>query len=146
MSELRIRGEETTIRIVVDRVIQRTITAIENFTWTPNVDILQKGYLGETGDRLDEIYKSTSFDVGFDPESNEGLILIDTIVTRAQRRVANPPVINITFAAAFPNGQAPTVTILDAKFKDPGLSAGGRDSYVGIKLSGMSQRYKLAGV
>jgi hypothetical protein len=51
VNELRIRGQEVQIRLTKDSQLMRTITAIENLTFTVKMDILRKGYTGETTDR-----------------------------------------------------------------------------------------------
>lgn len=144
---LRIRGQESQVRLTRNGVLERTMTAIESFDWIVNVDILQKGYLGETGDRLDEIYKSTSYTLKFDPESSDAFTLIQLVRDRAQRRTAQANAhINLVFVANFPNGQRPKITLPDVKIKDPGMGFTNRDAYVGATLSGMCESFILSGV
>lgn len=146
MSEQRIRGEEIQVRVVAAGQIQRTFTAIENFTWTVNTEVIRKGYLGETSDRADEIYKGQSVEFTFDPESPDALTFIQLIADRASRRVASSQKINISFVAAFPSGKRPRVTVNDLKFRDPGWNAANRDSYVGQRMSGQTgERPNISG-
>jgi hypothetical protein len=144
MSEQRIRGQEIQIRVVAAGKLERTFTAFENFTWTCNTEIIRKGYLGETSDRADEIYKGQTVEFSFDPESTDALAFIQLIVDRAARRTAlSDSQINVSFVAAFPSGKRPKVTITDVKFRDPGWNMANRDSYIGQKMSGQASSRPL---
>lgn len=144
---LRIRGQETQVRITLNNQILRTITAVESLTITANVSLLEKDYLGETTTRLDEIFKGASFEMSFDPESTDFLKLVQAIVDRASRRTAQSNVhINIVATFTFPNGQRPRVTIGDCKFNDIPVTSGGRDQYTNVKLSGKVEKLLFAGV
>ncbi len=148
MSEsLRIRGQETQIRITQGGQLQRTLTAIENATFTVMMDILRKGYLGETTDRRDDIYKGCKFEFSFDPESKDPFVMVGTLRDRAQRRTAQAQSqINAVFIANFPNGQRPRITIPDLKFQDPSLAFANRDSYVGFRFVCEAEDFILSGV
>jgi|SRR5215831_7456233 len=144
---LRVRGQEVQIKITQAGKLQRTLSAIESATFTVMIDILRKGYLGETTDRRDDIYKGCKFEFSFDPESNESLILVATLRDRAQRRTAQAAAqVNAVFIANFPNGQRPRITIPDLKFQDPTLSFANRDSYVGFRFQTEAEDFILSGV
>lgn len=144
---LRIRGQEVQIRITLGGRLQRTITAIENATWTVMMDILRKGYLGETTDRRDDMYKGTKFEFSFDPESKDPFILVRTLRDRAQRRTSQASAqVNATFTCNFPNGERPKVTIPDLKFQDPTLGFANRDSYAGFRFQTEAEDFILSGV
>jgi len=144
---LRIRGQEVQVRISQGGALLRSITAIENLTFTLQVDVLKKGYLGETTERRDDIYKGVALEFSFDPESSDGVALLNAIRDRASRRVAQSSVrINVTFVLNFPNGQRVRVTIADMRFQNPSIRVQGRDSYVSQQMSGESEDYKTVGV
>lgn len=134
------------LRTTLGGVIQRTFTAIENFTWTVFSEILQKGYAGETADRYDTIYKGTGFDFNLDPEDAAIMDLIQAIADRGARRgAAAANQLNITFVANFPNGQRPRVIIPDISIADPSLGFANRDAYVGVKLNGKGSKFQISG-
>jgi hypothetical protein len=144
---LRLRGQEIQVRVTKNGVLQRTMTAVESLTWTPKVDILRKGYLGETTDRRDDIYKGSAIEMTIDPESQDAFTLIQLIRDRASRRTAQSDAhINIVFTANFPNGQRPRVTLPDVKFQDPSITVQSRDAYVGMRLSGECEDFVLSGI
>jgi len=143
--EQRLKGQDTQLRITSAGVLLRTITAVSSMTLTVKSDILSKGYLGEGSERKDEIYKGVGFDLEFDPESNEGIILLGVIRDRASKRTnAANFKIGVACVLNFPNGQRPRVTIGDLKFSNPSLTIAGRDSYVGEKLTGEAEDFKLS--
>lgn len=146
-AELRIRGSETSLRITVGGKIQRTFTAFENFLWTVFSEILQKGYLGETTDRYDTIFKGTGFDFNFDPESADAFLLMQTIADQGARRGSQAGnQINVAFTANFPDGRRPRVVIPDLKIADPSIGASQRDAFVSQKLTGKASSFKIAGL
>ena len=143
--EQRLKGQDTQVRIISANKLLRTITAVSNLTLTVKTDIISKGYLGEGSERKDEIYKGIGFDMEFDPESNEGIILLGAIRDRASKRTAAAAIkIGVACVLNFPNGQRPRVTIGDLKFSNPSLTLAGRDSYAGEKLSGEAEDFKLS--
>lgn len=144
---LRVRGQEVQVRISLNNQILRTITAVENFTVTANISLLEKDYLGDTTTRLDEIFKGASFELSFDPESTDFLKLTKAVMDRASRRTAQSAVhINIVATFNFPNGQRPRVTLPDCKFNDIPIAAPARDQYGNVKLTGKVESVLLAGV
>lgn len=145
---LRARGQEVQLRVTLNGQIQRTFTAIENLTITPNIEMLQKGYLGDTSDRLDEIFKGCSVEWSMDPEGAEMFQLIDTIIDRASRRTAQSAVhVNVAALFNFPNGKRIRWTLADVKFGDIPVGVPGRDQFVNGKFSGKCEgKPQLSGV
>ncbi len=144
---LRIRGQEILVRIIQSSQVLRTITAIKSLSWTPKFDILREGYLGETVDRRDDIYRGSAVELTLHPEGQDVLVLIGAIRDRAARRTAQSAVrISITFTASFPNGDRPRVTIPDVKFSDIPFNMSARDQYVDVRLSGEAEDFQLAGL
>lgn len=147
MADLRLRGDGMQLRVTAGGVIQRTWTAIENFTWTVFSEILQKGYAGETSDRYDTIYKGTGFDFNLDPEDASAFNLMQLIADRGARRgAAASQQLNIAFVANFPNGQRPRVIIPDISIADPSMGFANRDAYVGQKLNGKASKFQITGL
>jgi hypothetical protein len=147
MSELRLRGDDIQVRLTQGGAIIQTLAAIESLTWTVDSEIIQKGYLGEGSDRVDEIYKTTSVDVGVDQEGSEGIFLMQSIATRSTRRTAQASTqVNISFVANYPNGSRPRVTIIDVKFQGPSMGVANRDAYGMLRLNGKARKFQISGV
>lgn len=147
MSELRVRGAESQIRITLGGELQSTFTAIENFTWTVFSEILQKGYAGETADRYDTIYRGTGAEWSMDPESEDSWKLMQAIADAGARRQAQASVqINVFFVANLPNGKRPRVILPDIKIADPSIGFGSREAYLAQKLNGKTSKFKISGI
>jgi hypothetical protein len=138
MAENRLKGQDVQIRLNLGRNILRTITAVDSFTFTYQFAILSKGYLGETTMRKDDIFNGIAGNLRFDQESQDALVLLDTIKRRAQRLPdvpVNETVINAAVTLSFPNGQRPRVAIRGLAFGDSSVEVSSRDAYVGTPLS-----------
>jgi len=139
--ELRVKGQEMQIRLTKGGELLRTITAIESLTLTLKVDIIRKGYQGETIDRRDDIYRGVGVEIAIDAESPDVIDLLTAIRDRAARRTANANVqINLTFSINFLQKRA-RITVPDLMFQDPSLTSSGRDAYISLRLSGEGQDF-----
>lgn len=135
MAENRLKGQDVQVRFNLGRDILRTITAIESMNFNYQFAVISKGYLGETTMRKDDIFNGISGDFKFDQESQDALLLLDTIKRRAQRLIdPNENQINGAVTLSFPNGQRPRVAIRDMKFGESAVAVASRDAYVGIAL------------
>lgn len=131
MAELRIRGQEVSIRITRGNTPQASITAIKDFTIQLDLAQLDEGYLGETTNRKDDIFNGVSGSFTVHPEGQDILLLNDFIKRRAQRDPSTiNQKVNCTARLTFPNGDTPRVLISDMKFGPIPLTVSGRDAYV----------------
>ncbi len=132
----RIKGQEITVLITRGGQLEDTITEILNF----NVEIVSEtkvqGYLGEKGNRTDDIFNHIKFDMEINPASQDWFTLAKAIQDR-QKRVTPDVVINITAVLQFPNGDAPSVALNDCKFESLPHNIGSRSDYLKTKLSGV---------
>lgn len=139
--ELRVKGQEMQIRLTKGGELLRTITAIESLTLTLKVDIIRKGYQGETIDRRDDIYRGVGVEIAVDAESPDVIDLLTSIRDRAARRTAAANVqINLTFSINFRQKRS-RITVPDLMFQDPSLTSSGRDAYISLRLSGEGQDF-----
>src|SRR6185295_7931744 len=99
-------------------VPQATITDIRSFEVAAQLEILREGYLGETTDRRDEIYRGVRGRMEIHFENGDVFNLMRGVVDRARRRnqTAIDEVINIKATLNFPGGGRPIVLIRDAFF------------------------------
>ncbi len=145
---LRIKGQETQIRLIRAGRLERTLTAIKSAVWTPKFDILREAYLGETTDRLDDIYRGSGLELTFHPESPDLITLVTLIRERSSRRTPQANAhINCVFSFAFPETNLrPRVTLPDLKFSSIPINIGGRESYIDVRLSAECEDFIPAGV
>lgn len=136
MAELRLRGQEVTLRIARGNVPEVTLTAIKDFTVQFDFATIEEGYLGETTMRKDDIFNGLSGSMTIDAEGQEVLQFLDFVKQRAQRRlVLSESRVNVTARYTFPNGQTPRIVVRDLKFDAAPFAAPSRDGYVNVALS-----------
>lgn len=144
-NELRIRGEEVQIRVTRNGVLERTLTAIKSMTFTAKFAIIDRGYLGESTPRKDDIFQGVGIGLEFDQESSDAWDLIDFVKRRATRRGDQAKLkVNLSFVAIFPNGQRPRITTPDLKFNPMSINVGGREEYVGQTIAAECDDFKYS--
>lgn len=137
---LRLRGQETEIRISAGGVLQDTITKISNFEFTVNLEMTEEGFLGATTNEMDEIYNGCSFKFDLQLDSGDWFSLQDKIVSKARRIT---PDLQFTIASVlnFPSGETKAIIIPDAHFGGQPMSIGGRKEYVKVSCEGGASNY-----
>jgi len=141
VADQRIKGQEVEVLLVVNGKVQSTITDVRSFEVAAQLEILREGYLGETVDRRDEIYRGVRGRMELHYENKDIFDLIQTFVNRARRAEPGTKV-NIKATLNFPNGQRPRVLIQDAYFGEVPLSFGSRSDYGTMSLEFESSNFK----
>lgn len=131
----RIKSQECTIVIVRNGVVEAELTDIQDFNTSLLLELVQQGYLGETTDRFDEVFKGAKFDFSMHHHSQDHITFNKAIIARA-RRQAIGMVINVSAVFNFPNGDTPTWTWPDAYFGEIGVNLPGRTEYKKSKYQG----------
>ena len=139
----RIKGQEVALSITVDGALQTTIDTIQSAEMEFELDLLEEGYLGETSDRVDSIYKLMRVNLE-GHVSNRGYVeLADAIVQRAQRRAGAAIRIDVVGTFRFPDDTTMSILIPDVYFEAIPLSVGGRAEFVGFTLAGKARGYQF---
>lgn len=141
----RIKGQEIEVRLIVDGVLQTTLTDIRSFDVTPKLEKLEEQYLGETSMRYDEIFNGVDFSMDLHLEDSAAFKFMNAVLERARRRVPGTK-INIKARLNFANGQTPIVMLEDCFFEDIPLAFGGRSDYGQITISGSCQNFNVLGL
>jgi len=130
----RIRGESVEVRIIRAGNVEQSLTCVTSFDCEDMLEIIQQGYLGETSDRFDDVYKGSGGNISFDVHDPGWFTLRDLLIDRARRRI---PLfkINVLATYSFPDGATKRITHMDCAFGTPGLGHSDRSSYVKGKLS-----------
>jgi hypothetical protein len=121
------------VLLVADNVPQTTITDVRSFEVAFQLELLREGYLGETTDRRDEIFRGVRGRLELHFENQDVFNLFALIVARARRREPGA-VVNIKATLNFPNGDRPRVNIGNAFFGEIPIAFGGRSEYGTIGL------------
>jgi len=132
----RIKGQETSVLIVRGGVLEDTLTNVLNFNAIIQSEAKTQGYLGEKGNRTDDIFNQIKFDMELHLSSAAWFAFSKAIVER-QQRITPDVQFNITCVASFPNGETQAILLSDVKFGEQPLNIGSRNDYVKVKLDGM---------
>lgn len=138
----RIKGQETEVSVVRNGRVDRAITAIQSFEMTVQLETLDEGYLGETTNRKDEIYKGVSGTIELHLETADVFALELQVVDRARRRTPGVK-INIKTTLRYPNGDRVRVLIPDIFIGSPSLRAGSRQDYLSKRLEFVASDYQI---
>jgi hypothetical protein len=131
----RIKGQEVELLVVVNGVPYTSLTDILSFNVTPNFEIKEEEYLGETSKRFDEIFNGVSFDMELHFEDPGVLSFMQVVKDRAERRTPGTT-INVKATLNFPNGDRPRIILKDCYFGDMPIGFGGRSDYGTFKIDG----------
>lgn len=136
MAELRIKGQEMTVRLARGSIVEQSLTAIADLTVQLDLATLDQGYLGEKTNRKDDIFNGVSGSLTLHPEGQEAFEFADFLVRRAQRDPVTIGVeVNLTARYTFPNGDTPLVLVKDLKFAALPIASPSRDAYISMALS-----------
>jgi hypothetical protein len=141
VADQRIKGQEVEVLLIVNGQVQQTITDVRSFEVTPKFDKLEEGYLGETTDRYDEMFKGVRGAMELHFENQDIFNLVQSVLDRARRRTPGT-IVNIKATLRFPNGQRPRVIIQDAFFGDMPINFGSRADYGTLKLDFESSNFQ----
>ena len=142
MAEQRIKGKEVEVRIERGGEELTSITDVRSFEMAAQLEILSEGYLGETTDRKDEIYRGYRGSMELNFENGEILDLMRTVVDRARRREAGLQV-NIRATLNFPSGENKIILLMDCFFGEIPLSFGSRGDYGTVSLTFEGSDFRL---
>ena len=143
MSETRVFGRDTTLRLIQDGQLITEVTAIRSWTFDVNVKRVEEHYLGETAARQDEIFESVSGNIPFHVEGPSALKLQKAIADRATKRSNPQPQFDISLRIAFPSGVVARINVADIKFDPIPLNQSGRENYLEMTLNWKAPKYTL---
>lgn len=134
MSGTRIKGQETEIVFIENNVPLTTLADVKSFEVEIQLEILKEGYLGETTDRRDSVYRGFSGKMEAHFETRDVLSFATRLVDKARRRVPGARV-NCKTTLNLPDGDRVRVVLKDLEFGPIPLNVAGRTDYVSVSLS-----------
>lgn len=135
MSSQNVKGQEVSISLVRDDVPEDTLTNITDFEWTDALEIISKGYLGQTTEQKDMIYKGVKFSLKLHIFRQAYFDFRQGVINIARRVTPDSQVV-IAGVLNMPSGETPDFTIPDAQFGNLPHNIAGREAYVEIQLQG----------
>lgn len=133
MADQRIKGQEVELILVVNGAPQTDTTDVRSFEVALKTEMLEEGYLGETTNRYDEVFKGVRGRIELNFENQSIFAMFQSIVDRARRRVAGVQ-INAKATLNFPNGQRPLALINDIFFGEIPINFASRSDYGAVTL------------
>lgn len=144
MPGLRVRGEQSQVRLLVGGELEQTISAVKECTINLNFKVLTEAYLGETTVRKDDLYEGIAGTFTIHPETRDVFDLLVRLRDRAQRRQqAGEPTVSLVTRIQFESGQAPLIVVPDLHFGTVPINIGGRDQYIAIPFSWEADDFNL---
>ena len=143
MPQQRIKGQETLITVQQDGVPKLRVDTISDTECIFELDILQEGYIGETSDRFDSIFKGMTVRVSGHMTNRQVIDIADAIAQRAQRRAGGAVRFDLTTTLVFPNGDIVSILVPDVHFQSVPITTGSREDYVGFSWEGKASEYEL---
>jgi hypothetical protein len=113
-----------------------------SFNFEAEMETLSQGYLGETTERKDDIFKGMRGKMEIHLEAQDYLRFAQEVIYRSQRRTPGV-VFNIQSTLNFPNGQRPRVLLEDVFFGPLPVDIGSREDYVTASVDFECSNYKV---
>lgn len=134
MTDLRLRGQEVSIRIIRAGVVEDDITSISTFNDEDALEIKEDGFLGENTNRFDEILNGHGGDMEIQVSNSKAYQLRQSILDKAARRTPDV-VFNVVRSDFFANGDSAVKTYLDVHWGSIPTTISSRGDFVKLKLS-----------
>jgi hypothetical protein len=136
---LRLKGQECQIRITQNGVLMSTLTAIRSFSAIAELAQLTEEYLGETAQRVDDIFNKVKGTAEFHVEDASAFDFVTNVVRRSQRRTAAGSFkVNIHALVTFPDGRQKRIQIFDVAFGELPFGFPTRKDYVTFRVDFIS--------
>ena len=133
MPNLRVKGIDTKVMVVVDGVAQLTLNFIRNLEATLKFAKSQEKYLGFTTDLYDETFEGVDGRMGFHYANATAYNLAQSVMDRARRRTPGT-VINVKTTVQFPDGSRALLLFADVSFGNIPLAFPGKNEFGTIEL------------
>lgn len=132
----RIKGQEVRVTMVAPTGTVEAIGSggVSSFELEFKTEILSEGYLGETTERKDDIFKGVSGRMEIHLDRQSYFRFVQAVTDRSQRRSAAEARFNVLTSLTFPNGERPRVLLEDIFFGPLPVNVGGRDEYVAATI------------
>ena len=132
MPDLRLKGQEVSIRTVAAGVVVDSIDSISAFNDEVMMEIKQDGFLGEFVNRFDEILNGFGGDFEFHVHNNIYVGWQRSVIDKAMRNIPGL-LFNVIRTDFFPNGNSTIFTYRDVHWGSMPTSVGSRGDYVKVK-------------
>jgi hypothetical protein len=129
----RIKGQEITIAVTRGGTLEDTFTSVQDFESSDKLEIIEKGYLGEKGNRHDFIFNGNKGSFTLHLQTQDYYRFIGAIKAKAKREQPDLE-FNISRTSFFPNGDSPVETFPNVSFGEIPQKVSARNDYVSAKF------------
>lgn len=145
---LKIRGEEVTIKIAVDGVVQTgSLLKVTEFSATPRTEITEEEYLGETESDLDIQHHGWDLMFGVDHQDSSAIDLVEDIISAEIAHTAHPRItITCIYTYREPGARGKMVVYQNVFLKPAEENVGGRKEKVKGKFEGKCKKRSVLNV
>lgn len=127
----RLKGQETQVAFVSANGTEESVADVKSCDIEFKRDILSEGYLGQTTEQKDDIFKGVGGKVEFHIRKAASLDLIRRMNEKTKKRLPGEQ-FDLVTTLTFPDGEKRRILIPDAKFGSIPISIGSRDDYVAV--------------
>lgn len=127
----RVKGQEVAVSFVSANGTEESVADVKSCDIQFDRDILSEGYLGQTTEQKDDIFKGVSGKVEFHIRKAGSLDLINRMNEKTKKRLPGEQ-FELVGTFTFPDGEKRRILIPDTKFGSIPLSISSRDDYVSI--------------
>jgi hypothetical protein len=141
----KMRGQEITMRIAVDGVVQGgSMIKLTDFTTTMRTDITEDDYLGEKETDLDIQHHGFDFAFTVDYEDEKGLALAQEIIDAETNNEQHPKItMTVIYTFREPGVRGKVAVYRNVFLKQDEEGAGGRKEKVKGKFSGKAKTRQI---
>lgn len=126
---LRLKGQEVAATFVSSQGIEESVADVKSLDIQFDRDILSEGYLGQTTEQKDDIFKGVSGKIEFHVR-NEGFLDLTSRINERSRRRLPGELFQIVATLTFPNGTSRRIVIPNVFFGATPINTSSRDDYV----------------
>jgi hypothetical protein len=130
----RVKGQETELTLSIDGVDQESMALVKDMELEFEIDNPEQGYLGETANRVDAVFKGVSGSANLHFESAGPFDVLRRILDKASRQTPDTLFTFLT-TIRFSDGTTRRITLPDVSFGNVTLKTSGREDYSEISLS-----------
>lgn len=131
----RLKGQDTTVLMSQSGIgVLSQLDSIQDLELTIKLDLLQEGYLGETTDRYDDIFKGMAGTFTAHMTTAKIYDIVQAIIDRARRRTPGTT-FNLKTTLQFPNGERRRAIIDNLFFSEIPNAFPKREEYASIKFT-----------
>jgi hypothetical protein len=130
---LRVKGQETVLTFISADGVETSFDNLKSSEITFERDILSEGYLGQTTEQKDDIFKGVTGKCEFHLAEPEIFDLVNRINEKTKRRLPGE-VFEMVATYIFPDGRRRRIAINDPKFGSIPINNGSREDFVSISF------------